>query len=46
MATRESDIIVFVIILGNELHDGSLFWLNLILNKKGGSWVEDHLIAG
>ena len=34
MATIDSNIIVFVIIHGNELHDGSFFWLNLILNKK------------
>ena len=42
MATRDSNIIVFVIIHGNELYYGSFFWLNLILSKKW-SWVEDHL---
>ena len=34
MATRDSNIIVFLIIHGDELHDGSFFWLNLIVNKK------------
>ena len=34
MVTRDSNIIVFVIIHDNELHDGGFFWLNLILKKK------------
>ena len=33
MATRDSNIIVFVIIHDNELRDGGFFWLNLILKK-------------
>ena len=34
MATRDSNIIVFVIIHENELHDGGYSRLNLILKKK------------
>ena len=31
---KSSNVIVFVIIHNKELHDGGLFWLNLILKKK------------
>ena len=34
MATRDPDIIVFVIIHGNKLHDGGFFWVSLILKKE------------
>lgn len=42
MATRDFNIIVFVIIHGKDLHDGGFSWLSLILKKNVVS-LEDPL---